>query len=75
MSKIKNVQPMENYLIKVELNDGKTLILNLAYKLNTIRFQQLKDQELFKSATTDGYCIHWNELIELSTTEIFEISE
>jgi hypothetical protein len=66
---------MENYLIKVELNDGKTLILNLAYKLNTIRFQQLKDKELFKSATTDGYCIHWNELIELSNTEIFEISE
>lgn len=73
MPSIIGICPMENYLMEVKFSNGNTVILNLANKLNTIRFRQLQDKKLFESATTDGNSIRWNELIEISTTEVFDI--
>lgn len=75
MPVIISIQPMSNYLIKVKFNNGTTLTLDMKHKLKTMRFQQLKDKELFCKAVTDGYCIRWNEFIEISVTEIFEIAQ
>lgn len=72
---IVKVQPMSEYLVKVDFNNGNSLILNLENKIKTIRFQQLKDTELFEKVTTDGYCIHFNDFIEISTTELFNIAQ
>lgn len=75
MLTIISIQPMNNYTIKVRFNNGIILTLDMKRKLETMRFQQLKDKELFCSAATDGYCIRWNEFIEISVTEIFEIAQ
>ena len=72
---IVGIQPMSDYMIKVRFNNGTTLILDMKHKLKTMRFQQLKDKVLFFSAVTDGYCIRWNEFIEISVKEIFEIAQ
>lgn len=75
MLRITNVNYLEGYTLKICLNNGNSLILNLESKINTLRFLQLRDRELFKKASTDGYCIYWNELIEISITEAFEIAQ
>lgn len=72
---ITSVQPMRNFMIKVGFDNGTIVTLNMEHKLNTMRFQQLRDRELFCSAVTDGYSIKWNEFIEISITEIFEIAQ
>lgn len=73
MLRIESVEPIPGYKLKVCLNNGNALLLSLENKLNALRFWQLKDREFFENVTTDGYCVRWNELIELSITEIFEI--
>lgn len=75
MPTIISIQPMSDYLIKVRFDNATTVTLDMKHKLKTIRFQQLRDKELFCSAVTDGYSIRWNEFIELSVTEIFEIAQ
>ncbi|MBR0599927.1 DUF2442 domain-containing protein [Sinanaerobacter chloroacetimidivorans] len=75
MPTITSVQPMRNFMIKVGFDNGTIVTLNMEHKLNTIRFQQLRDRALFCSAVTDGYSIKWNEFIEISITEIFEIAQ
>lgn len=75
MPTITSIQPLSNYVIKVRFDNGTTLTLDMKRKLKTMRFQQLKDKKLFCSAVTDGNCIRWNEFIEISVTEIFEIAQ
>lgn len=75
MPSIVTIQPLDRYLIEVRFDNGSTIILNMAGKLHTARFRQLRDKKLFESATTDGGSIRWNDLIEISTTEIFEIAK
>jgi hypothetical protein len=75
MLTIISIQPMKNYTIKARFDNGTALTLDMKHKLKTLRFQQLKDKELFCSAMTDGYSIRWNEFIEISVTEIFEIAQ
>lgn len=74
MPDILSIQPMEDYRMKISLSNGSTIVLNLKTKLRTVRFSPLRDKTLFDGATTDGRSIRWNELIEISTTEIFDIA-
>ncbi len=75
MPTIQFIQPMGDYLIRVRFDNGTALTLDMKPKLKTMRFQQLRDEKLFCSAVTDGQCIRWNEFIEISVTEIFEIAQ
>jgi hypothetical protein len=75
MLRITDVNPLEGYQLKVCFNNGSALILNLENKINTLRFRQLRDQELFKKVSTDDYCIYWNEFIQISINEAFEIAQ
>ena len=59
----------------VELDGGRTFLLNMTDKIETIRFNDLKDEFLFMSATTDGNSILWdNGRISLSISEIFDMT-
>ena len=74
MPAILGVHPMGEYLMEIRLNNGSTVILNLADKMSTIRFSPLQDRKLFESATTDGRKIRWDDYTEMSVDEIFEIA-
>ena len=75
MPDIINIRPMDGYFMEVKFSNGSTVILNLAKKLCTVRFSPLRDKSLFQSTTTDGNSIRWNELIEISATEVFDIAK
>lgn len=73
MPGILGIRPLEGYRMEVRLDNGNVVILNLESKLRTARFRQLRDKRLFDSATTDGDSIRWNDLVEISITEILEM--
>ena len=47
MPAILGVHPMGEYLMEIRLNNGSTVILNLADKMSTIRFSSLQDRNMF----------------------------
>lgn len=75
MSKIVKVIPKENYCLEVVLDNDSSVNLSLKSRINTIRFEMLADQELFKKATTNGICVLWEEKIEISMSEVFQLAQ
>ena len=75
VSRIKSVVPKGDYRLEVLLDNGSSVILNLESRLQTLRFGMLSDKEFFETATTDGICIRWGDLIEISVTEVFQLAQ
>lgn len=74
MSQIKSVTPRNDYKLEVFLENGSSIVLNLANRLKTVRFGMLADKEFFRKAATDGSYIRWGDLIEISVTEVFQLA-
>lgn len=75
MGQIKGVIPKADYKLEVLLDNGSSIILNLETSLKTVRFGMLADKEFFNKATTDGSYIRWDDLIEISATEVFQLAQ
>ncbi len=75
MSRIKSVTPKEDYRLEVQLDNGSSITLNLESRLQTLRFGLLSDKEFFKTAATDGLCIRWDNKIEISMSEVFQLAQ
>ncbi len=75
MSPIKMVIPREDYKVEVMLDNGSTIILNLESRLATVRFGLLSDKDFFARATTDGNYIRWEDKIEISISEVFQLAQ
>lgn len=75
MIRITKVTPREHYQVEVCLDNGTTVILNLAARLDTLRFSLLTDQSLFDCAATDGQFIRWGNQVEISVNEVFELAK
>lgn len=74
MSRIKSVVPKESYRLEVQLDNGSCVTLNLESRLNTLRFGLLSDEQFFKTVTTDGIYIRWDNKIEISVNELFQMA-
>lgn len=75
MSRIANVTPRDNYRLEVQLDNDSSITLNLESRIHTIRFGLLADKEFFKQATTDGCFIRWNDKVEISVNELFQLMQ
>ena len=75
MSYIKEIVPKENYCIEVHLENGSQIILNLENRLKTVRFSTLSDKAFFNKATTDGSYIRWDNKVEISVNEVFQLAQ
>ena len=75
MNRIKAVVPKEDYCLEVQLENGSSVILNLESRLQTLRFGMLSDKEFFRKATTNGICISWDDKIEISMSEVFQLAQ
>lgn len=75
MPKIKAVEPMDGYRLEIGFNNGNTVILDLTDKVQTTRFRQLLETKFFRQIKTDGDRVYWNELTEMSVTELFELAQ
>lgn len=75
MARITDVEPKYANRLLVEIDSARTILINMTDKIETMRFNDLKDEFLFMSATTDGDSIIWdNGRISLSISEIFDMT-
>jgi hypothetical protein len=75
VSHIKKVIPKEGYCLEVQLDNGNSVILNMESRLGTVRFGILSDKALFYRATTDGNYIRWDNKLEISINEVFQLAQ
>ena len=75
MSKITGLVPQEDYRMEVLLDNGSSVTLNLESRLETVRFGMLADKELFRRAVTDGSYIRWDNKVEISVNELFQLAQ
>ena len=54
---IRQVTPLPDYRLKLELTSGSLLVLNMAEQLNQVRYAPLRDVDIFGSVTTDGWTL------------------
>ncbi|MPM25263.1 hypothetical protein SDC9_71753 [bioreactor metagenome] len=75
MSKITGLLPQEGYRLEVRLDNGSSVILNLESRIHTVRFGLLEDKALFQRAVTDGSYIRWDNKVEISVNELFQLAQ
>lgn len=75
MVQITGVTPKDNYRLEVELDNGSMIILNFSNRLHTVRFGLLADPDFFRSAVSDGDFVRWENKIEISVSELFQLAQ
>jgi hypothetical protein len=75
MVQIKNVIPLDGYRLEVSLENGSSLTLDFTNRLGTVRFGLLADPAFFRRAQTDGTVIKWDNKIEISAGELFQLAQ
>ena len=56
---IKSVAAHRNYILRVNWRHGSATLLNMRPSLSSPRFGALRDEEVWRSVTTDGRTIRW----------------
>ncbi len=75
MSQIKSVKSKNDYKLEVFLENGSSIVLNLESRLKIVRFGMLAHKEFFRKAATDGSYIGWDDMSEISITEVFQMAK
>ena len=74
--RIKELTPMNSYLLRVVFDDGKTVIYDVKEDIDTIpAFKQLQSiQGLFQNVQLDQSrtCVYWNDVVDLPSDSIYE---
>lgn len=71
VKKIQKVDFLEDFRLKIELEDGTGLVYDMNPKLKTVRFYDLRNREMFLSGLIkSGQVICWADGTELSLDEI-----
>ena len=64
------VTPMDDGCLQVEMESGSTVCLDMRRRLHSVRFGLLRNQDVFRSVTTDGYRLIFYQ----NSSEVLEIS-
>lgn len=73
MVQIKSVAPLDGYRLEVGLANGSSVTLDFTSRLGTVRFGLLADPAFFRRAETDGTIVKWDNKIEISAGEVFQM--
>ena len=71
---IKNVKPLKNYLLLLKFENGEEKIFDVKPYLNIGKFQELKDENLFKSVKVSFDSIEWANQLDLDPEILYEKS-
>lgn len=75
MTHIERIAIRENHKLEAHLDNGSIITLSLKNRLNTLRFAFLADPAFFARAATDGRFIRWDDKVEISLTELFQLAQ
>lgn len=71
---IDKVIPLDGYKVLIELKNGHSIILDFENKLDTLRFSELENKDLFRKVKTDGFTLLWNKgKLKVSIGEILQM--
>ncbi len=71
MTRMEKVFFLDDFILEVELTDGRSCIYDMKPKLKTVRFHDLEDEGIFSDGRIkNGQVICWSNGIELSLHEI-----
>ncbi len=74
MAFIKSVTALNDWRLFVEMETGSVMVVDLSHKLETARFGDLRDLDLFRSVATDGETVSWgNGRIKLTARELMDV--
>ncbi len=74
MAFIKSVVPLNDWRLFVEMETGSVMVVDLSHKLDTARFGDLQDLELFRSVSTDGDIVSWRDgRVRLTARELMDV--
>jgi hypothetical protein len=73
--RITNVEPKENFLLKLKFTDNSTRQFDMKPYLDYPVFEPLKEKELFENATVFLGTVKWNDEIDMSPDTLFLGSE
>ncbi len=74
MSYIRSVVPMKDYRLFMEMESGSSVIVDLSAKLDTIKYGELEDEQLFKKVRTDGNYVIWgNNQVKVTVRELLDV--
>ncbi len=73
--KIRSIEILNNYILKVTFDNNITKIVDFKEKLKEEFYSDLKNETLFKQASIDvgGYGVSWNDDIDISEYELWNI--
>ena len=67
------VEPLNNLILRVVFEDGTIKLHDAKPYLEKFEvFNQLLDEDLFKSVYANGYAVAWNDEIDLSILDVLE---
>ena len=73
----KSVKALPDYQLDVTMETGTTIHFDFRSRLNTIRFGMLRDEEVFKSVTTDGTYLIFNKAgrmpVKITASEFMDL--
>lgn len=74
MGKIAEVILGADYLATVRFHNSHSVTIDMKKKLHTVRFSELRNEQVFYAAKTDGKSIYWPGGISITISEIMEIA-
>ncbi len=75
MARISYVEAKAAHRLLVELDTGMVLYVNMSDKINTCRFLDLKNDEVFRNVQTDGNMIYWSDgFINMTLNELYQLN-
>ena len=71
---VKDVKPLENYRLLLKFENDEEKIFDVKPYLNIGKFQELKDENLFKSVRVSFDSIEWANQLDLDPELLYEKS-
>lgn len=74
MAFIRSVMPLNDWRLFVEMETGSVMVVDLSRKLDTARFGDLRNLDLFRSVSTDGDIVLWRDgRVRLTARELMDV--
>ncbi len=70
---IKSVTPMRDFILRIALQNGSGLYVNMKPWLAGARYNRLREKKIWQSAATDGEKILWRDDTQMSMDDALEI--
>lgn len=71
---ILDVEPMPDFILKVNFVSGSSMLLDMKPHLDKVRFKRLADKGVWNSAVTNGIFVRFGD-VEISHDEILSMAE